>query len=138
MKSTIRFETNAPRPDWRERVEAAGLIWHGAGGESYWTEDQHLVLTLKAAETLEDAASELHVLCLEACEQIVRRDWWDRLAIPDAAAGLVQTSWMSCGFIALRPLRPGLGWQRHAETPRIQRRHADLVARGGGDPVAVA
>ena len=62
MKSSIRLETNAPRADWKERVEESGLIWHGAGGESYWTEDEHLVLTLKAAETLEDAASELHAM----------------------------------------------------------------------------
>jgi glutathionylspermidine synthase len=88
MKSSIRLETNAPRADWKERVEESGLIWHGAGGESYWTEDEHLVLTLKAAETLEDAASELHV----------KRGWWDRLAIPDAVAGLVQTSWMAADF----------------------------------------
>jgi glutathionylspermidine synthase len=98
MKSSIRLETNAPRADWKERVEESGLIWHGAGGESYWTEDEHLVLTLKAAETLEDAASELHALCLEVCEQIVKRGWWDRLAIPDAVAGLVQTSWMASDF----------------------------------------
>jgi len=98
MKSNIRLEANAPRADWKQRVEESGLIWHGAGGESYWTEDEHLVLTLKAAETLEDAASELHALCLEACEQIVKRGWWDRLAIPDAAAGLVQTSWMAADF----------------------------------------
>ena len=95
MKSSIRLEANAPRPDWQQQVESSGLIWHGAGASPYWTEDQHLVLTLKAAETLEDAASELHALCLEACEQIVKRGWWDRLAIPEAAIGLVQTSWMA-------------------------------------------
>lgn len=98
MKSNIRLETNPPRPDWRAQVEAAGLVWHGAGSSPYWTEDQHLVLTLKAAETLEDAASELHALCLEACEEIVKRGWWNRLAIPEAAIGLVQTSWMASDF----------------------------------------
>ncbi len=95
MKSGIRFEGNDPRPDWRARVEAEGLIWHGAGDVPYWSEEEHLVLTLKAAETLEDAASELHALCLEACDAIVRRGWWERLAIPEAAIGLIQTSWMA-------------------------------------------
>jgi len=95
MKSAIRFENNSPRQDWRARVEAEGLIWHGAGDLPYWSEDEHLVLTLKAAETLENAASELHALCLEACDAIVKRGWWDRLAIPQAAIGLVQTSWMT-------------------------------------------
>jgi glutathionylspermidine synthase len=98
MRSNIRLETSLPRPDWKARVEAAGLIWHGAGGDSYWNEQQHLVLTLEAAETLEDAALELHALCLEACEQIVRRGWWERLGIPEAAIGLVQASWMSADF----------------------------------------
>jgi glutathionylspermidine synthase len=95
MKSGIRFESNPPRPDWRARVEAEGLIWHGAGDVPYWSEDEHLVLTLKAAETLEDAASELHALCLEACDTIVKRGWWERLAIPESAIGLVQTSWLT-------------------------------------------
>jgi glutathionylspermidine synthase len=98
MKSAIRLEANLPRPDWRRRVEESGLIWHSADGAPYWTEDQHLVFTLEAAETLESAAGELHALCLEACEQIVRRNWWDRLAIPEAAVGLIQTSWMAADF----------------------------------------
>ncbi|RYD23288.1 MAG: glutathionylspermidine synthase family protein, partial [Verrucomicrobiaceae bacterium] len=95
MKSGIRLERNAPRPDWQQRVEEAGLIWHGAGGEPYWTDDQHLVFTLDAAETLENAALELHALCLEACDKIVRNGWWDRLAIPESAIGMIQTSWMT-------------------------------------------
>ncbi len=95
MTPPIRLESNPPRDAWKKRVEESGLIWHGADGETYWTEDQHLELTLEAAETLEAAANELHELCLEACEQIVRRDWWDRLAIPEAAIGMIQTSWMA-------------------------------------------
>jgi glutathionylspermidine synthase len=98
MPSNIRLQSRLPRPGWKQRVEAAGLIWHGEGGVPYWNENQHLVLTLHAAEVLEDAASELHALCLEACEQIMRRDWWQRLAIPEAAIGLIQTSWLAADF----------------------------------------
>jgi glutathionylspermidine synthase len=122
MKSPIRLEHNAPRPDWRQQVEAAGLIWHGAGGEPYWTEEQHLALTLKAAETLEDAADELQALCLDACEQIIRRDWFDRLAIPDAAAGLIQTSWMSSDFSLYG--RFDLAWDGNG-TPKLLEYNAD-------------
>ena len=67
MNTPIRLESRPPRPDWQQRVEDAGLLWHGAGGQPYWTEDQHLVFTLEAAEVLEDAANELHGLCLHAC-----------------------------------------------------------------------
>jgi glutathionylspermidine synthase len=98
MKSNIRLESRIPRQGWKKRVEEAGLIWHGDGGVPYWNENQHLVLTLAAAEVLEDAASELHALCLEACEQIARRDWWERLAIPESAIGLIQTSWLAADF----------------------------------------
>lgn len=95
---SIRLERGLPRRDWRRKVEEAGLIWHGAGGDSYWNEEEHLVLTLQAAETLENAALELHALCLDACERISRHDWWSRLAIPDVAAGMVQASWLSGDF----------------------------------------
>lgn len=95
MRTGIRLESRAPRENWQDRVEAAGLTWHGADGLPYWTEDRNLVLTLQAAEILEDAASELHALCLEACEEIVKRGWWDRLAISDAAASLAEISWLS-------------------------------------------
>ncbi len=98
MTPDIRLQANTPRPDWKQQVEDSGLIWHGGGEVPYWKEDEHLVLTLKAAETLEDAATELHALCLDACEQIIKRDWWDRLAIPDSAAGMIQTSWLAADF----------------------------------------
>ncbi|QJE95033.1 glutathionylspermidine synthase family protein [Luteolibacter luteus] len=94
MKTPIRLEVRPPRNGWQQRVEEAGLIWHGAGGEPYWTEDRNLVFTLEAAEVLEAAANELHAMCLSACDEIASRGWWDRLAIPEAAIGMVQTSWM--------------------------------------------
>ena len=62
MNCLISLEANSPRPDWPQRVEEAGLIWHDAGGDPYWSEDQHIVLTLGAAEILESAATELHAL----------------------------------------------------------------------------
>lgn len=122
MKSPIRLETRAPRPGWQERVEAAGLIWHGAGSEPYWTEDRNLVFTLEAAEVLEDAANELHALCLHACGEIVRRGWWERLAIPEAAIGMVQTSWL-VGDPALYG-RFDLAWDGSG-TPKLLEYNAD-------------
>lgn len=98
MHPSIRLESNTPRPDWQNRVEDAGLIWHGEGGIPYWNENQHVALTLEAAEVLEEAANELHALCLDACEQIMRRDWWSRLDIPETAIGLIQTSWLAADY----------------------------------------
>lgn len=93
MKPAIRIESRLPRHNWKERVEEAGLTWHGANGLPYWTEDRNLVFTLEAAETLEEAANELHSLCLLACDEIVSRGWWDRLGISDDAARIAETSW---------------------------------------------
>jgi glutathionylspermidine synthase len=122
MTQGIRFLGNAPRADWRQRVESVGLIWHGADDQPYWSEDRHLALTLQAAETLEDAATELHALCLDACEQIVRRDWWSRLAIPEAAAGQVMTSWMARDFHLYG--RFDLAWDGHG-SPKLLEYNAD-------------
>lgn len=122
MKSPIRLEKNAPRDGWRQRVAASGLTWHGAEADRYWSEDQHLALTLEAAETLEDAASELHALCLEACDEIVRRDWFQRLAIPEAAIGLIQASWMAGDFSLYG--RFDLAWDGSG-TPKLLEYNAD-------------
>ena len=49
MRQAISLENHTPRAGWLPRVEEAGLVWHGAGSEPYWVEDQHLALSLKAA-----------------------------------------------------------------------------------------
>lgn len=122
MRSSIRLESRAPRENWQQRVESAGLTWHGADGLPYWTEDRNLVLTLKAAEVLEDAASELHAICLEACEEIVKRGWWDRLAISDEAAQLAETSWLASDFNIYG--RFDLAWNGHGQ-PKLLEYNAD-------------
>lgn len=81
------------RENWVSRVEESGLVWHGDGRDAYWNESQHLVFTLEAAEKLEDAANELHAMCLDACEEIIRRDWWAKLGIPESLIGMIHTSW---------------------------------------------
>ena len=94
----IRLEASHPREHWKQRVEESGLLWHGHDGDSYWNEDEHLVFTLSAIEKLEAAANELHGLCLNACEQIITRGWWDKLGIADEVAGKVQESWIAGDF----------------------------------------
>lgn len=122
MKQPISLERNTARPDWRGRVEDAGLIWHGAGAEPYWVEDQHLVLTLKAAETLERAANELHQMCLHACGEMVRNGWWDRLAIPENAISHVKNSWMESDFSLYG--RFDLAWDGRGQ-PKLLEYNAD-------------
>ncbi len=122
MAIGIRLEANLPRHDWRQRVEEAGLLWHGESGDSYWVENEHLVLTLRAAETLEDAATELHALALEACEEILRRDWWQRMGISEAAAGMIRASWVAGDFSLYG--RFDLAWDGRGE-PKLLEYNAD-------------
>lgn len=89
----IRIQERLRRHNWKQRVEEAGLTWHSANGEPYWAEGRHVSLSLAAAEVLEDAANELHQLCLQACDEIIRRGWFDRLHFPAAAIPLIEESW---------------------------------------------
>lgn len=91
----IRIEQAPPRPGWQRRVEESGLTFHSPDGQPYWDEGRHVVLGMESAEVLEAAANELHELCLEACDVIVRNGWWEKLAIPVQAVPLVEASWQA-------------------------------------------
>lgn len=82
-----------PRIDWREKVEALGLTYHSHEQGAYWDESACYELTGHEVNELETAANTLHYLCLEAAEVIIRRGWWDRLAIPEKAIESIVRSW---------------------------------------------
>lgn len=119
---SIRLERSPARANWVERVEASGLVWHGQGADAYWNESEHLALSLQAAETLEDAANELHALCLDACEQIVARDWWHKLGLSEAIAEVVQASWTQQDFSLYG--RFDLAWDGRGD-PKLLEYNAD-------------
>jgi glutathionylspermidine synthase len=81
----MRREALAPRPDWRQKVEALGLDFHtGADGEPYWWEAACYAFTADEVDTLEEATETLHGLCLEAVDRVVSRGELGRLDIPQA------------------------------------------------------
>lgn len=81
------------RPDWRERVEAIGLTYHTHETAPYWDETAYYELTAAEVDTLEAAANALEALCIEAAGVIIERNWWSRLAIPEAAIPTIRASW---------------------------------------------
>jgi glutathionylspermidine synthase len=83
----------APRPDWREKVEEAGLTYHSHEHGPYWDESACYEFASAEIEALEAAARALHRLCIEAAEAVIERDWWHRLCIPSAAIPAIQRSW---------------------------------------------
>jgi glutathionylspermidine synthase len=82
-----------PRRDWRERVEATGLIYHSHDNGPYWDESACYDLTADEVRRLEEATRALHFLCIDAAEAVVKNGWWQRLAIPDAAVPAIMRSW---------------------------------------------
>ena len=82
-----------PRADWRERVEALGFDFHTIEGEAYWCEDAAYRFSAEEVDTLEDATAELHSLCLEAVDRIVRDGRYAPFGLSDAAVRLVERSW---------------------------------------------
>jgi glutathionylspermidine synthase len=61
-------------------------------------------------------------LCLEACDKIVKNDWFQRLAISDVAAGLIQTSWLASDFSLYG--RFDLAWNGEGQ-PKLLEYNAD-------------
>lgn len=93
MQPSISLQNNTARPDWQQCVEDSGLVWHGGGTVPYWVEDQHIEFTLAAAEVLEAAANELHAMCMDACDTIVQKGWYERLFLPENLIPHVEESW---------------------------------------------
>ncbi len=82
-----------PRPDWRERVESVGMFYHTIDGEIYWDESVCYRFTRSEVDALDLATAELHSLCLEAVEEVIRQDLFSRLCIPARFIPRIISSW---------------------------------------------
>ena len=82
-----------PRPDWRTKVEHVGLTYHSHEQGPYWDESACFEFTLREISELENAANQLHYLCIEAAEAVIKNNWWARLEIPEAAVPAILKSW---------------------------------------------
>lgn len=84
---------SAPRPDWQLRVEAQGFHFHTLEDGPYWTEDACYAFDAAQIDQLERVTGELHALCLEAVDRIVRDGRYAALGLDHRAATLVERSW---------------------------------------------
>ncbi|MEO5337374.1 MAG: glutathionylspermidine synthase family protein [Magnetospirillum sp. WYHS-4] len=83
----------SPRPDWAAKVEALGFDFHTLEGAPYWDEKAYFSLTAAQVDSLEDAADELHRLCLEAVARVVAEGLYEVIGIPESVAAIVEASW---------------------------------------------
>lgn len=86
-------QVTPPRIGWEEKVEAVGMNFHTLDGQTYWDESVHYVFRADEVDMLEAAANEIQRCCVEAAETIIRRDWFHRLGIPEAAIQEIKDSW---------------------------------------------
>ncbi len=86
----------AERPDWKQTAESLGFLFHTIDGEPYWDERAYYQLTLAQVENdLEDPTQELHGMCMDLVDQVVRSEaLLDRLGIPPAYYDLIRESWL--------------------------------------------
>lgn len=81
------------RADWRDRAAALNFDFHTIDDAPYWDETVYWEFSADEIDTIEDAADELHALCLQAVEQVIANDWLEPLGMRGLAAELVRESW---------------------------------------------
>ncbi len=89
----MRRVASTPRAGWQQRLESQGFAFHTIDGEPYWREDVCYVFDEAQIDTLEAATHELHALCLEAVDRVVRNGRYAELGLDERAATLIERSW---------------------------------------------
>jgi glutathionylspermidine synthase len=82
-----------PRADWREKVERICLTYHSHENGPYWDESVCYEFSAAEIDAFELAANQLHFLCIEAAEAVIKNNWWARLGIPEKAVPSILKSW---------------------------------------------
>src|SRR5438445_10129313 len=82
-----------PRPDWRARVEARGLVFHRTADTGvYWGEGTYYEFSAAEADAIDVATAELHARCLDAVRHVVERGRLGELGLGKLAQRLVERS----------------------------------------------
>jgi glutathionylspermidine synthase len=83
-----------PRPDWRERVEAQGLVFHTTKTEGvYWGEGTFYEFTTSEIDKIAAATHEIQQISLAAVARVVRDQRYAELGLDARSALLVEQSW---------------------------------------------
>ena len=88
----MRRVDSTPRIHWEQKVESAGLTWHSSPA-AYWNESAFYEFTRNDVDVLESASNELAKMTLAAAGHIVENKLYKKLAIPESAIPLIESSW---------------------------------------------
>lgn len=80
------------RPDWQKKFEELGFSFHSMAG-GYWSEGVCYQFSAAQIDHLEQVTQELHAMCLEAVDHVIRHDLFARIGLGAQAADLVKHSW---------------------------------------------
>lgn len=83
----------SPRANWPQRVREYGLTFHTINGETYWDESCYYHFTASEVDLLEDATNDLHRICLETVDYIIRANLFEAFRIPAEFVPLIVKSW---------------------------------------------
>lgn len=91
-----RFSTSE-RPDWQDKAEKLGFIFHTMYGQKYWDESAYYQFSLKQIEQdIEDPTNELYAMCLDIVDRAVKsEEMLEKLMIPRNMWDIVAASWHS-------------------------------------------
>jgi glutathionylspermidine synthase len=87
----LRIPLNERR-DWRRKLEEVGFTFHSADGV-YWDERACYTFSAEEVDRIEEVTEELHRLCLQAVDYVVKKNLYGRLGIPEKFAPLIRESW---------------------------------------------
>ena len=90
----LRIESKE-RPHWRTLAKEYGFGFHSMYDQPYWDETAYYQFTLEQIERdLEDPTEEIHQMCLEVVDTVIRDEYWlRRFQIPEAMWQNVLDSW---------------------------------------------
>jgi glutathionylspermidine synthase len=96
----VRRVASRPREGWQRKVEDAGLLWHSGEryhdqghDQGYWNESACYEFSAQDVERLESATAELEQMSPAAAQHIIEHKLYAKLAIPQSAVALIETSW---------------------------------------------
>jgi glutathionylspermidine synthase len=89
----MRRQIQIPRADWQQKVEDIGFIFHSLENEPYWDESAAYLFTSKQIDQLESVTNELHQMCFQAVDYIIKNNRFADFGISSDLAKIIESEW---------------------------------------------
>lgn len=89
----MQFKTLPQRKNWKTQVEDIGFNFHTHESGAYWSEGQYFHFQASEIIKLEQAANELQQLCFDAIDEVIRKNKFSQMAIPENCVQPIIESW---------------------------------------------